>query len=51
MKRNPMSLRFLERKKNEILKSPFSEKEVYEAISQMEHNKASGPDGFPAEFY
>ena len=26
-------------------------KEVYEAISQMELNKATGPDGFPAEFY
>ena len=22
-----------------------------EAIFQMEHNKAPGPDGFPAEFY
>jgi hypothetical protein len=21
------------------------------AIFQMEHNKATGPDGFPAEFY
>jgi mannosylglycoprotein endo-beta-mannosidase len=36
---------------NEILTAPFSEEEVYEAISQMEHNKAPGPDGFPAEFY
>jgi hypothetical protein len=25
--------------------------EVIEAIFQMEHNKAPGPDGFPAEFY
>jgi hypothetical protein len=27
------------------------EKEVFEAISKMEHNKASRPDGFLAEFY
>ena len=25
--------------------------EVYDAISQMETNKAPGLDGFPAEFY
>jgi hypothetical protein len=36
---------------NEILTAPFTEKEVFEAISQMELNKAPGPDGFPAEFY
>ena len=36
---------------NDILTSPFIEKEVFDAISQMEHNKAPGPDGFPAEFY
>jgi hypothetical protein len=24
---------------------------VFDAISQMENNKAAGPDGFPAEFY
>ena len=35
---------------NAILTADFSEKEVLEAISQMEHNKAPGPDGFPAEF-
>ena len=29
----------------------FSEKEIREAVFQMEHNKAPGPDGFPAEFY
>jgi hypothetical protein len=27
------------------------EDEVFEAISNMEHNKAARPDGFPAEFY
>jgi mannosylglycoprotein endo-beta-mannosidase len=36
---------------NIILTSDFTEEEVFEAISQMEHNKAPGPDGFPAEFY
>jgi len=36
---------------NSILTAPFLEKEVKEAIFQMEHNKAPGPDGFPAEFY
>jgi hypothetical protein len=29
----------------------FSEKEVRDAIFQMKHNKAPGPDRFPAEFY
>ena len=24
---------------------------MFEAIAQMENNKAPGPDGFPAEFY
>ena len=36
---------------NEILTSEFTEAEVREAIFQMEHNKAPGTDGFPAEFY
>jgi hypothetical protein len=31
--------------------APFYEEEVHEALFQMEHNKAPGPDGFPAEFY
>jgi hypothetical protein len=29
----------------------FTKKEVREAIFLMKHNKAPGPDGFPAEFY
>jgi hypothetical protein len=29
----------------------FTEKEVKEAIFQIEHNKALGPDVFPVEFY
>lgn len=36
---------------NSILAADFQEEEVLEAITQMEHNKAPGPDGFPAEFY
>jgi hypothetical protein len=36
---------------NEILSAEFSEKEIHDAIFQMERNKAPGPDGFPAEFY
>jgi mannosylglycoprotein endo-beta-mannosidase len=36
---------------NAILVANFTEDEVFEAISQMEKNKAPGPDGFPAEFY
>jgi hypothetical protein len=34
-----------------ILIDNFTEKEVFEPVSQMEHNKAPGPDGFPAKFY
>ena len=36
---------------NAFLTAPFTEDEVRQAIFQMEHNKAPGPDGFPAEFY
>ena len=36
---------------NDFLTAPFTEKEVKEAVFQMEHNKVTGPDGFPAEFY
>ena len=41
----------LKQEENIILIADFLVKEVYEAISQMELNKAPGPDGFPAEFY
>jgi hypothetical protein len=36
---------------NNLLIRPVTEEEVREAVFQMEHNKAPGPDGFPAEFY
>jgi hypothetical protein len=36
---------------NGVLTAPYSEEEVRKAIFLMEHNKAPGPDGFPAEFY
>jgi hypothetical protein len=41
----------LSQEENSILTTPFTEEEVFEAISNMEHYKALGPDGFPAEFY
>jgi hypothetical protein len=39
------------REENDILASTFTEQEVKTAIFQLEHNKAPGLDGFPAEFY
>jgi hypothetical protein len=36
---------------NNLLTQEFTEEEVKAALFQMEHNKAPGPDGFPAEFY
>jgi hypothetical protein len=36
---------------NGLLTAPYSGEEVKKAVFQMEHNKAPGPDGFPAEFY
>jgi hypothetical protein len=35
----------------DILTTKFTKEEVKEAIMQMKRNKASGPDGFPAELY
>jgi hypothetical protein len=36
---------------DEKLMVVFIEKEVKEAIFQLKHNKAHGPDGFPIEFF
>ena len=36
---------------NAFLVAPFTKKEIQDAIFEMDHNKAPGPDGFPAEFY
>ena len=36
---------------NDLLTCEFTEAELRDAVFQMEHNKAPGPDGFPAEFY
>lgn len=36
---------------NENLCRPFLESEIKEALFQMEHNKAAGPDKIPIEFY
>jgi hypothetical protein len=36
---------------NIILTADFTKKEVFDAVSQMEKNKAPGLDGFPTEFY
>jgi hypothetical protein len=30
---------------------PFSLEEIKETIDELKHDKAAGPDGFPAEFY
>jgi hypothetical protein len=42
--------KFNESDNNEITK-PFLEKEIKDALDQMEKNKAPGPDGIPIEFF
>jgi hypothetical protein len=41
----------LSQDENIFLTSPFTEEEVFEAISQMERNNSPRPDGFLVEFY
>jgi hypothetical protein len=36
---------------NNLIIRPFTHEEIREAVFPMEHKKAPGPDGFPAEFY
>ena len=36
---------------NEFLTTPFTEKEIRDAIFDMDHNKAPGLKGFTAELY
>ena len=36
---------------NTFLIAPFTEKEIRDAIFEMDHNKTPGPDGLLAEFY
>lgn len=36
---------------NDLLCKPFSEAEIWMALSKMEKNKAAGPDSVPIEFY
>jgi hypothetical protein len=51
MEERVMDIPQLSQDENTLLIAPFTEEEVFEAISQMERNKSPGPDGFPAEFY
>jgi hypothetical protein len=37
--------------KNDFLTILFTEEEVKNAVFNMEHNKAPGPDGFSTKFY
>jgi hypothetical protein len=41
----------MSQEEKDLLIRTFTMDEVWEAIFQMEHNKAPGPDGFPTEFY
>jgi hypothetical protein len=36
---------------NNLLTTHYTEDEVKKDVFQMEHKKAQGSDGFPAEFY
>jgi hypothetical protein len=36
---------------NVILTADFTEKEVFDVVSQMENNKVPGPDGFYQGFF
>jgi hypothetical protein len=46
-----MDIPQISQEENEFLIGPFIKFEVRNTIFQMEHNKAPGPNGFPAKFY
>ena len=51
MKNQILDVPQVSQEENDVLISEFTETEVKDAVFQMEHNKAPGPDGFPVEFY
>ena len=51
MKNQILDVPQVSQEENDVLISEFIKSEVRDAVFQMEHNKASGPDGFPVEFY
>ena len=51
MENQIMEIPQVSQEENDALISKFTETEVRDAVFQMEHNKAPGPDGFPVEFY
>lgn len=38
-------------KRERFLTAPFTEQEIWNAVFDIEHNKAPDPHGFPTEFY
>jgi hypothetical protein len=47
---NDMNMRRLNEDDRNYLTAPFSLDEIYKVVSDLKHNSAPGPDGFPAEF-
>ena len=51
MENQILDIPHVSQEENDALISEFTETEVRDAVFQMEHNKAPGPDGFLVEFY